>query len=74
VPATSLFLGTGIPVTDESGQTVGHSSGIVIDSKYRIEQILVDQLRHPGIPIDQLIDCTEDGLRVRRECQIIESV
>jgi hypothetical protein len=66
VPETALVLGAGIPVTDETGQTLGHFSGLAIGSEHWIEQILVDQVAHPAIPIEQLIDCTEDGLRVRR--------
>jgi len=62
----SLVLGKGIPVTDESGQAIGHFYGVVIGSERRIEQIMVDQAASPAIPIDQLITCTEDGLRVRR--------
>jgi hypothetical protein len=66
VPQDSLVLGKGIPITDESGQAVGHFSGIVIGVERRVEQILVDREVAPAIPIDQLLSCTEDGLRVRR--------
>jgi uncharacterized protein YrrD len=67
IPQDSLALGKGIPVTDESGQAIGHFSGVVIDSERRVEQILVDQVAAPAIPVDQLITCTEDGLQVRRD-------
>jgi uncharacterized protein YrrD len=69
VPQDALVLGKGIPITDESGQAIGHFSGLVIGAERQIEQILVDHvihLIHPAIPVDQIINCTEDHLQVRR--------
>ncbi len=66
VPQDSLVLDKGIPITDESGQAVGHFSGIVIGIERRVEQILVDREVAPAIPVDQVLSCTEDVLRVRR--------
>jgi len=66
VPQDSLVLGKGISIADESGQEVGHFSGLVIGAERRIEQILVDREAAPAIPIDRLLSCTEDGLRVRQ--------
>jgi hypothetical protein len=74
IPADCLALGKGIPVTDESGQAIGHFSGVVMGSERQVEQILVDQVAHPAIPIDQLISCMEDRLQVRRGRNTIESV
>jgi hypothetical protein len=67
VSQDSLVLGKGISVADESGQAIGRFSGVVMVSERRIEQILVDQVAAPAIPIDQLSTCTEDGLQVRRD-------
>ena len=66
IPTDCLALGKGVPVTDESGQAMGHFSGVVMGSERRIEQILVDNVAAPAIFIDQLMSCTEDGLRVRQ--------
>jgi hypothetical protein len=67
VPQECLILGKGIPITDESGQAIGHFSGVVIGAERRIEQILVDQVTHPAISVDHLINCTEERLQVRRD-------
>jgi uncharacterized protein YrrD len=67
IPQDSLVLGKGIPVADDSGQALGHFSGVVMGSERRIEHILVDHVAAPAIPIDQLSTCTEDGLLVRRD-------
>lgn len=74
IPQDSLLLGKGIPITDESGKTIGHFSGLVIGAERQIEQILVDHMTHPSIPVDQLISCTEDHLQVRRDHNAVESV
>jgi hypothetical protein len=66
IPTDCLVLGKGLPVTDESEQAMGHFSGVVMSSERRIEQILVDNVAAPAIPIDQFSTCTEDGLQVRR--------
>jgi hypothetical protein len=67
IPTDYLVLGKGLPVTDESEQAIGHFYGVIIGSERQIEQILVDNVAAPAIPIDQLSTCTEDGLRVRRD-------
>jgi len=66
VPQDSLVLGKGIPIADESGQAVVHFSGLVVGAERHIEQILIDREAAPSIPIDRLLSCTEDGLRIRQ--------
>jgi len=74
IPQDSLVLGKGIPVNDESGQAIGHFSGLVIGAERQIKQILVDQMTDPAIPVDQVISCTEDHLQVRRDHTTVGSV
>ena len=63
VPADSLVLVRGVPVTNESRLVVGHFYGVIVGSGRQIEQILLNQSTHAAIPIDQFIKCTEDGLQ-----------
>jgi YHS domain-containing protein len=66
VPADSIVLGKGLPVTDEAGQVLGQVYGVVVDTERQLAQILLDQPEHPGIPIDQFTTWSEDGLQVQQ--------
>jgi hypothetical protein len=63
VPADSLVLARGVPVTNVSRLVVGHFYGLIVGSGRQIEQILINQSTHSAIPIDQFIMCTEDSLQ-----------
>ncbi len=65
IPEDCAAFHKGTAIMDTDGNRLGYFYGVVVDSQRQIERILLAEDRDVGIPIGQLVECSEDGLTVR---------
>ncbi len=65
IPESCAALDKATPINDETGNSLGRFHGVVVDADRQVQRILVAGTPDSGIPIEQVVGCSEVGLVVR---------
>jgi hypothetical protein len=70
IPDYCAVLDKRVSIADEAGNPIGHFHGVIVDAAHQVERILLAEGGDAGIPINQVVSCSEAGLTVRLAEQV----